>query len=189
MDSAAAIQRVVQQTSAIIDGITPDQLSRPTLCTEWRVRDIINHITSGAIIFATCVERGSISDQELGALAAGDNLGDDYRGAFKAAAAKALAAVSAPGASDKLVKLPFGEMPAGVAINIAVFDVLTHAADLAYATGQRIEDEELLQTALAAGRQMVGPEMRQPGVYEPEQAVAEPAPTMEKLLAFAGRRL
>ena len=29
------------------------------------------------------------------------------------------------------MKLPFGEMPAGVALNIAIFDVATHSVDLA----------------------------------------------------------
>lgn len=130
-----------------------------------------------------------MSDEAVGALAMGDNLGEDYQGAFKSAAARALAAFSAPGASDKLVKLPFGEMPAGVALNVAVFDLLTHAADLAQATGQRIEDDELLETALAVGHQTVGPELRKAGVFGPEQSIAADAPAMEKLLAFAGRRL
>ena len=37
---------------------------------------------------------------------------------------------------DRIVKLPFGEMPAGMAVDIAIFDVTTHAWDLAKATGQ-----------------------------------------------------
>ena len=44
-----------------------------------------------------------------------------------------------------MVKLPFGEMPAGVAINIAVFDVLTHAADIASATNQTMENASLIE--------------------------------------------
>ena len=185
----STIGRVVDQTSKIIDGISPDQLPLPTPCTEWSVRDVINHITGGALMFATCVEQGAMSDEAFAALVSGDNLGQDYRGSFKAAAGKALAAFDAPGAADKLVKLPFGEMPAGVALNLAVFDLLTHGADLAHATGQRIEDEELLQTALAVGRQMVDPNLRQPGVFDAEQPIDPAAPTMEKLLAFAGRRV
>lgn len=189
MDSLAAINRVAEETSRIVDGITPDQLSLPTPCTEWTVRDVINHITTGGIVFATSVEQGSISDEAMGALATGDNLGDDYKGAFKAAANKALAAFRIPGIADKMVKLPFGEMPAGAALTYAVFDLMTHGADLAYATGQRIEDDELLQTALGAGRQMVSPEFRASGVFSPEQPVSEGASAMEKLLAFAGRRV
>ena len=42
-----------------------------------------------------------------------------------------MTAFEAPGAMDKIVALPFGQMPAGVALNIAIFDVATHAVDLA----------------------------------------------------------
>ena len=62
-----------------------------------------------------------------------------------------MAAFEAPGAMEKIVKLPFGEMPAGVALNIAIFDVATHAVDLARATGQHVTDTELLEGALAIG--------------------------------------
>ena len=91
-----------------------------------------------------------------------------------------------PGALEKTVKLPFGEMPAGVALNIAVFDVLTHAVDIARASGQQVKDTELIETALAVGRQMVGPELRIPGVFDAEQPCADDAPPADRLLAFAG---
>ena len=43
-------------------------------------------------------------------------------------------------------------MPAQVALGIAVFDVTTHCCDLARATDQQIDDDELAESALAAGR-------------------------------------
>jgi uncharacterized protein (TIGR03086 family) len=80
-------------------------------------------------------------------------------------------------------------MPAGIALNIAIFDVATHAADLATATGQTIENTDLLETALAVGRQMIGPELRAPGLFDAEQPAAADAPVINRLLAFAGRRV
>lgn len=94
-----------------------------------------------------------------------------------------------PGVLEKVVKLPFGEMPAGVALSIAVFDVATHATDLARATGQTIKDPDLLKDALSMGQQMIGPEMRQPGLFDPEQPAPDGASTEEQLQAFAGRRV
>jgi uncharacterized protein (TIGR03086 family) len=188
MDSVALMKQVVAQTGAVVDGIGSDQLAAPTPCEQWTVRDVLNHITGGATMFAECVGQGSVSDDRLGQLMAGDNLGDDYKAAFHAAADRAIATFDQPGALDKMVKLPFGEMPGGIALNIAVFDVTTHACDLAHATGQQVEDEDLLETALAVGRQMIGAEMRQPGMFDAEQPVAEGASAAERLLAFAGRR-
>ena len=181
--------KVVEETGRLVDGVTPDQLGNKTPCVEWTVRDLINHVTGGATMFALCAEKGSVPDEEMGRLMGGDNLGDDFQGAFHAAASKAMAAYQQPGIMEKVVKLPFGEMPAGVALNIAIFDVATHACDLAVATGQPVPNAEMLATTLQIGRQMVGPELRQPGMFDPEQTPADSAGPADQLLAFAGRRV
>ncbi|MHB8464153.1 MAG: TIGR03086 family metal-binding protein [Acidimicrobiales bacterium] len=189
MDSVALLQRVVNETTGVIDNIRPDQLGEPTPCTEWTIRDLVNHITGGSTVFAVSAEQGSVPDDLLAQLMGGDNLGDDYAGAWKTASTRAMAVFAQPGVLDKIVKLPFGEMPAGIALNIAIFDVATHAADLARATGQTIADTDLLEAALTIGREMIGPDLRQPGVFDAEQAAGPDAPAADRLLAFAGRKL
>jgi uncharacterized protein (TIGR03086 family) len=182
------IQRVLGETGRIVDGIEPSQLSRPTPCAEWDVRAVLNHITGGATMFAECIENGSITDDRLVELIASDQLGDDYKASFKTAAEHAVTAFDAPGAAEKIVKLPFGEMPAGVAMNFAIFDVTVHALDLATATGQSTDlDPEVLATALAIGQQGITPEMRTGGQFGAEVAVPNNAPLSDRILAFAGR--
>ena len=158
MDSVALLNQVVGEAGRLVDGTSVDDLDKPTPCTEWTVRDLINHVTGGATMFAVSAEQGSVPD-EVAAQIMGDNLGDDYKAAFHAATTRALKAYDDPAVLDKIVQLPFGEMPAGVALNIAVFDVATHAADLAQATGQSPPDDALLDAALAMGQQMIGPEL------------------------------
>lgn len=189
MDNVALLQRVVDQTTLLVNNVSPDQLGTPTPCAEWTIRDLINHITGGATMFAISAEQGSVPDDVLARLMGGDNLGEDPQGAWAAASKRASDAFEQPGVLDKLVTLPFGEMPAEVALNIAVFDVATHATDLARASGQTITDTDLLETALAMGRQMIGPELRQPGIFDPEQPISDDAPVGDRLLAFAGRRI
>jgi uncharacterized protein (TIGR03086 family) len=189
VDSLMLLQRVVDETTDVVNDVTEDQLGNPSPCAGWTVRDVINHITGGATMFAISAEAGSVPDEMLGQLMGGDNLGDDPQAAWAKAAQRAMAAFEAPGALDKMVTLPFGEMPAGVALNIAVFDVLTHAVDIARASGQAVNDDALIETALTIGHQMVGPELRTPGVFDPEQPVADDAPPADRLLAFAGRKL
>jgi len=183
------MQRVVDNTTAVIDKTSKDQLSNPTLCSEWTVRDLINHMVGGATMFAVSVEQGSVPDDLLGRLMGGDNVGDDPQAAWATASERAMKAFSLPGAMDKIVKLPFGEMPTGVALNIAIFDVATHACDLARATGQHVTDDEMLAGALAMGQQMIGPELRAPGIFGDEQAADAKASSEDKLLAFAGRKV
>src|SRR5471032_991220 len=183
------LQRVVDTTNGVLEHTTPAQLGTPTLCTEWTVKDLINHMVGGSTMFAISAEEGSVPDEMLGQLMGGDNVGDDPQGAWARASKRAMTAFELPGAMEKMVKLPFGEMPAGVALNIAIFDVATHAVDLARATGQHVTDTELLESALATGRQMISPALRVPGVFGDEQAINDAASAEDRLLAFAGRKI
>jgi uncharacterized protein (TIGR03086 family) len=189
MDVLETMGRVLDRTGEVVDKVEPGDLGKATPCTEWSVRDIINHVVGGATMFSECVEQGSVADERLGQLMGGDNLGDDYKGAYHAASDRARAAFGQEGALEKMVKLPFGEMPAGVALNIAIMDVMTHGCDLAKATGQTIDDEEILNTALEVGRQLITADFRVPGVFGAEQTAPDDASTADKLLAFAGRKL
>jgi uncharacterized protein (TIGR03086 family) len=189
MDSVATLQRVIDESKRLVNGVTPDQLGNKTPCTEWTVRDIINHITGGATMFAVSAEQGSVPDELMGQLMGGDNLGDDYKGAFAAAADHAMSAFGDPAVLDKVVKLPFGEMPAGIALNIAIVDVATHCCDIARATGEQMQNTEVLETALELGKKIVGPDLRRPGVFDAERPCAPDAPADDRLLAFAGRAI
>lgn len=183
------LQRVVDTTTEMIGNTTNAQLANPTLCTEWTVKDLINHMVTGATMFAISAEQGSIPDAELGKLMSSDNVGTDPQSAWATAAKRAMTAFEAPGVMEKIVKLPFGEMPAGVALNIAIFDVATHSVDLARATGQKVTDTEMLSGALELAQQMMGPQLRQPGIFGDEQPCPDNAPVDDQLLAFAGRKI
>jgi uncharacterized protein (TIGR03086 family) len=189
MGDTTTMRRVVDEVQRVVDNIEPEQLDDETPCAEWDVRGLLNHITGGGEMFAVCVDEGSISDDRLGALLTGDNLGNDYRNAFKTAAGRALTAFERPGADETIVKLPFGEMPAGVAMQLAVFDLTVHAWDLAKATGQSTAlDPQVLGAALEVGRLMIAPEMREGGMFGAEVRVAADAPLQDQLAGFAGRQ-
>ena len=189
MDVLETMGRVLDRTGEVVDNVKEDQLGDATPCTEWTVRDVINHITGGATMFAVCVEQGSVPDDLLPQIMGGDNLGADFKTSFHAASDRARAAFGSEGALDKMVKLPFGEMPAGVALNIAIMDVMTHAVDIAKATGQSIDDDEIVNTALEVGRQLITDDFRRPGVFDAEQPAPANATAADKLLAFAGRKV
>jgi len=182
------LRRMVEELNRVVGNIKPEQLGDPTPCTEWTVRDILNHLAAGGTMFAVGAEQGSVPDDVLAKLFSEDQLGDDYKGSVRSTSERALAAFSAPGALDRVLSLPIGQMPGHVAANIAVFDVTTHTCDLAKATGQQVTDDELLERALANGRAIDSPEIRQPGRLGPEQPAPTGASRSDALLAFAGRR-
>jgi len=182
------LQRVVHETTRIVDNVKDDQLGNATPCTEWTVRDIVNHITGGATMFAISAEQGKVPDEQIGQLLGGDNLGNDFKGAWGAAGTRAMNAFDGLDLS-KPVTLPFGEMPAGIALNIAIFDVATHAVDIASSTGQAVTDTDLLETALEFGHAMIGQEFRDMGLFGAEQPCPADAPVADRLLAFSGRKV
>ena len=94
MDEVATMSKVIAETKRVVDGIEPSQLDNPSPCEGWTVRDVLNHITAGRRCFALCVRDGAVSDEKLGALITGDNLGTDYKASFLAAADDAEAASS-----------------------------------------------------------------------------------------------
>jgi uncharacterized protein (TIGR03086 family) len=189
MDNVDLMQRVVDETGNLVEGTRDDQLSNGTPCTEWTVRDLINHLTGGATMFSISCEEGAVPDELVGQLLGGDNLGDDFKGAFRTAADRVMTAFRKPGVMDQIVKLPFGEMPANIALTVAITDVAIHACDLAKATGQPMPPDDVLESALAMGHQVIAPEFRMPGVFDPAQPVADDAPIADRLLAFGGRKI
>jgi len=188
MDSITMMNKVLGETSRIVDGIEPDQLDNPTPCEGWTVRDVLNHITGGAEMFTIAVTEGKVPDEKLGQLMVGDNLGSDYKAAFAAASDRAQQAFGAPGVAEKMVTLPFGEMPAGVAVNFAIFDVTTHTWDLAKGTGQGTDlDPEVLGAALDAAQMMLNDDFRALGLFGEPVPVADDAPMQDRLAGITGR--
>jgi hypothetical protein len=45
--------------------IQPSQLDNPSPCDEWTVRDVLNHITGGADMFARCIANGALPLQVI----------------------------------------------------------------------------------------------------------------------------
>ena len=187
MDQVALLGRAIDEVTRLVDGISEEQLGAQTPCSEWKVRDLVNHMTGGSTMFAISAETGDVPDELMGKLMTEDQLGDDFKQSFKEASTRAMAAFSKPGVLEQTVKLPFGAMPGAIAATIAVFDLTTHACDLAQSTGQQVQDGELVDIALEAGQQMVGPDLRVPGVFGPEQPCSDDASSIDKLMAFAGR--
>lgn len=63
MDTTSLAKSVVDETTIVIDNIAPEQLGNTTPCAEWTVRDVLNHITNGAALFAMSADEGSVSDE------------------------------------------------------------------------------------------------------------------------------
>ncbi|HSB86558.1 MAG TPA: TIGR03086 family metal-binding protein, partial [Ilumatobacteraceae bacterium] len=87
------------------------------------------------------------------------------------------------------VTLPFGSMPADVALRIAAADLLVHSWDLAKATGQQFDPSaEFIAEVDPFFHQFLQPEVRAMGIFAAEVEVPADASPLDRLVAFAGRQ-
>jgi uncharacterized protein (TIGR03086 family) len=161
--------------------VTIDQLDQPTPCAQYRVRDLFGHLVGGASSFGPQL-RGEAPRE------AGDLADDELHGAVKLALEELLDAAKAPGASERTVTLPFGQVPGEVLIRFITVDGMVHTWDIAQATGQEYDPPEpLAEEVLETARALIAPEMRDGDTFAPETPVPDDAPAIVRLAAFTGR--
>ncbi|MDH3752304.1 MAG: TIGR03086 family metal-binding protein [Acidimicrobiia bacterium] len=176
------VDEIFANANRLVAGVADGQWHDQTPCSEWDVRQLVNHTTGTTKFFAAIAARSEASGDPDA-----DHLGDDPAAAFAAASEATAAAWRVDGALDGMVSQPL-EMPASAAIGILVLDVGTHCWDIAEATGQ---DHGLSDSAIATidacSRQIVSDEIRSRGgfgdVLEPSSDDA-----LTTMLAFLGRR-
>jgi uncharacterized protein (TIGR03086 family) len=180
-DACAATERVVA-------GVTPAHYGRPTPCTEWDVRTLLNHVLGTLALGRDLLSDSPPRDPAMGpgGLPSADMVGDDPLDAYRTGVADLLAA-----AGDDLGRThttPLGEMPGQVLVGFTTVDILVHGWDLARATGQDAPvDPSLAADVLAFAHQSVTDDSRAP-LIGPAVPVAADAPVMDRLAGYMGRR-
>jgi uncharacterized protein (TIGR03086 family) len=183
-DPVTLLEQIYDHTEGVLAQIGPDQYELPTPCTEWNVRELVNHVI-GSVHFMASAVAGD-------APPAGDP--PDFTGSkqpareFRAAADRSLAVWRADGALDGMVHLGPVELPASAALGLNQLDVLTHSWDVAEAIGvDRSMDPPVAEAVLAASQMIISDEMRGDR-FAPAVPIADDAPAHDRLAAFLGRQ-
>src|SRR3954449_8955431 len=106
--TAAPVEQLgtaLEAAGEIIAGITAEQWSRPTPCTDWDVRTLVTHLSDGNHRFATALGEGSSSTSRS---PQAGHTGDDLVTAYRDSADTVVAAFGQPGALARMVTVPFG---------------------------------------------------------------------------------
>jgi uncharacterized protein (TIGR03086 family) len=119
--------------SALLTDVGADDWERPTPCTEWSVRDLVNHVTGENLWTVPLLEGNTI--EEVGDRFDGDVLGSDPSGAALDAAAAALGEVTQRLPAGGTVHLSYGDERLEEYIWQLAADHLVHGWDLAVAIG------------------------------------------------------
>jgi uncharacterized protein (TIGR03086 family) len=181
---ATTYERALDATRTVVAGTRQEQLDDPTPCSEWSVRDLLNHMVGGCLAWASGA-RGKPRkfDEE-------DHTGHDYAAAFEEASRSALDAFRQPGAMDHTFKMSWGDTPGSMALGLAVADAAVHGWDLARATGQTIEiEDDVANDVFGMTTQMMEPLGSFPrgASFGEPLRVPDDAPIVDRMVAYLGR--
>lgn len=170
-----------------VHAVPPDGWGRPTPCSEWDVRALVNHLAVEQLWVPPLLAGRTVA--EVGDRFDGDLLGPDPAAAWDAAAATSASSFAGPGALDRTVRLSYGDRPAREYCREMVLDLAVHGWDLARAIGadERIDPDlvELAYEHLAPIAHL----WQGAGVFGPPVPVADDADLQTRLLALTGRRV
>lgn len=152
MDELLSLHRVnAERFSRLVHRVGPpdaDAWQRPTPCTGWTVRDLVNHLTSEQLWAPELLAGRTVA--EVGDRFDGDVLGDDPIGSAVAAARAAITAMATQLPRGGTVQLSFGETPKEEYAMQLTADNLIHGWDMAAATGGDTQlDPDVVQAVAA----------------------------------------
>ena len=121
-----------ERFSEAVHGVPSDRWDAPTPCSDWSVRDLVDHLVGEHLWAPPLLAGGTI--EEVGDRFDGDLLGDDPVGAWDEAMAGSLPAFAAV-TDDSPAHLSFGTVPVDEYASQMLVDLTVHAWDLARGAG------------------------------------------------------
>jgi uncharacterized protein (TIGR03086 family) len=171
-------------TGKRIAAVRPSDLSAPTPCAEWNLRQVLNHML-GALDLHLDAAIGQPVDRSRSNPDT-DRFGAEPAAAFDAVAARAARTWRQPGVLDGTWTLPMGPVPGSILAMLHLTEVVVHGWDIGRATGENAAvPAELAEPALEFSRGFATEAHR--GTAFAAELAAGHTPG-ERLVAFLGRR-
>jgi uncharacterized protein (TIGR03086 family) len=182
-DPLARFDRSAAAATAVIANIKSDQFDLPTPCSDWNVRQLLNHLVGGTRLFISLSTGGPPVDRTA------DFLGDDPAQAFRDSVAGLRATFTGEGALERPVQTPFGERPARTLLEMRMVEMMIHGWDAARATGQSTDLDPALAQECIESLERLQASGRGGGMFHEPQQAPPGATTADRLAAMAGRRV
>jgi uncharacterized protein (TIGR03086 family) len=165
--------------------VGPDDWRRPTPCSEWDVRALVNHVV-GANVRYELLSHGAPTEQ-VEATRTVDHLGDAALASFVATADRVVACFREDGALQRIAHHATGDRTGRELLSMRILDAAIHGWDLARAIGaDETLDDDVVAFLLAYSADLdLGPQQR---AFAFADADAPPnASPQEQLLHRLGR--
>lgn len=151
---------------------------------EWTAKQTLGHVIWGMKRIAAAIKDDPTPEEQAEEDVAGDRPVDSWDDVRE----NLLDALDHHGVLQKEIETPFGDMTVDEALGKFIFDALTHAWDIAEATGvDAAIPEDLADKALSV-LMAFGDAIRGPGLFDSEVKVADDASVQDRFIAFSGRK-
>lgn len=181
MDPRSQLDDILPRLNKLVGSLSDAQLDAPTACSKFAVRDILGHMIGGATMFAGAF-RGDAPLDRSGAT--------DLVATFPVAMADLQQAVHSPGAMERTISAPFGDVPGDAFARFVALDGLVHGWDIASATGEPYEPPAALVAEVDAfTRQAISESMRDGDTFAAAVDPPAGASPLVQLVAFTGRQV
>jgi len=113
--------------------VGPSDWRRPTPCSEWDVRALVNHVVGGNVRYQLLL--AGASTERVESTRAVDHLGDDAIASFVGTANVVVACFHDDGALDRIAHHVTGDRTGRELLSMRILDAAIHGWDLARAIG------------------------------------------------------
>jgi uncharacterized protein (TIGR03086 family) len=175
-----------RRTADVLMNVTDDQLNGPTPCEKLSLRDLVAHVGGLAPAFTAAARKefGELTDTPP---VEGAPLDEDWRTAYPARLADLALAWREPAAWEGMSRAGGVDFPGEVGGIIALTEVVIHGWDVAAATGQSYDIDDATAAAVLPHVTAIAAEGPVEGLFGPAVAVADDAPTLDRIVALSGR--
>ena len=176
----ADLERAFDAAATIVDAIPADRHDAPSPCADWTVAGVVEHVIDGNLALARslCPDLADVPD-------VAESLGPRFRSAAEAL----VAALGAPDVLGGTVTIPFGTVPAPIALQLRTVEALVHGWDVAVASGQdpTVLPADLAEAGIAFSGSMFATRDRAELPFGPAVPVPDSAPAIDRLAGLLGR--
>jgi uncharacterized protein (TIGR03086 family) len=176
--------RALHMVDAVMRQVVPEDMDKPTPCTEWDVRALANHITYEVAWVEPLLQGKTIN--EVGKSLDGDLLGDKPLESWHEFMVAAMNATNMA-SPDAVVHLSYADKSAQAYLDEVGGDIIIHGWDLAKGINTNFLIDDDTCRAVTSSTNDVMPLGRDSGLVAEALVVNESASAMEKLLASYGR--
>ena len=182
MEPTDQLEQIIPTLNATVRRIQVMQMNDPTPCSKFTVQDVLDHMMVLGGTFAYWF-RG----EEAPELKAPSIYGVVPAAKFREVMDDLLDAVKSPGAMDRTIASPMGEMSGSTFARLVAFDAVVHGWDLASSTGVEFEvPADVIDAVDTFARTALTPDMRD-GKFNDATTAPDGSSRLESLAAFSGR--